>query len=85
MKCMIYCTYFSFLLFIFDSNFILRFNILRSRADKPAILISATAGVGAAEVVDVEGEGEGLFVSSFILEGLVCFVSKSASSTKSTK
>lgn len=32
--------------------------MLRSRADKPAMLISATAGVGA---VELDGEGEGLF------------------------
>lgn len=37
--------------------------MLRSRADKPAMLISATAGVG---VVEVEGDGEGL------LDDLLC-------------
>lgn len=37
--------------------------MFRSRADNPAILISATAGVGAF-VVEVDGDGEGLFITA---------------------
>lgn len=85
--------YFSALFFILDSDFSLRFSIFRSLADKPAILISAIAGVGGIElvvvvvavvvagevdVVEVEGDGTGVCFS--FLER----VSKSASSRRST-
>lgn len=84
--------YFSALFFILDSDFSLRFSIFRSLADKPAMLISAIAGVGGIElvvvvvavvagevdVVEVEGDGTGVCFS--FLER----VSKSASSRRST-
>lgn len=63
--------------------------MLRSRADKPAMLISVTAGVGGGaaaavaadvevDVVDDEGDGLGFLVPCFLL------VTRSASSTRST-
>lgn len=83
--------YFSALFFILDSDFSLRFSIFRSLADKPAMLISAIAGVGgiklvvvvvvvAGEVDVVEAEGDGTGVCFSFLER----VSKSASSRRST-
>lgn len=75
--------YFSFFPFIFDSCLSFLFSIFLSRADKPAMLISATAGVGVAATEEEDGEGEGLFEGLFAT-ALSCFVSKSVSSTKST-
>lgn len=59
--------------------------MLRSRADKPAIFISATAGVGVEVEGEGEGEGEGLLENGLLCACLFCLVSKSASSTKSTR